>query len=156
FFQRLLDNARDDPLTRMETAWAFEDLGSGYYWGIADYAAGEKRLRNALALYEDLVREFPDDSTYNWLCARCLEHLGCTLHMLGQPDSAQAAWSRSAEQYRIRLALAPDWRAHIDLANSLLNYPEAEHFNPAEAVLLARLGLGLARENVDKYAEAQA
>ncbi len=134
--QSCQDSAGTDALALRDAAWWSEDVGRFYFWR-GDHAKAERKYRTALALYEALVSDHPEEVTIHYPLSRCLWQLGNVRYAAGRTDEARAWYRRSLAEHRLRLQLDPDWRAHADLALFLVSCPLLEFCDAKEALRLA-------------------
>jgi TolA-binding protein len=116
------------------------------------------RMEEAAPLLDEFVREFPDSS----LAASAGYHAGEAYYRLDRFEPCAAAHSRVTERYRDDPVLGPSLLRLGDCLCSLQRWAAAERafgdyldrFSSSELWFQARFGLGWARENQRRYAEA--
>jgi tetratricopeptide (TPR) repeat protein len=147
FFEKLLAEKENWPLTQLEIGWVHQHLGH-FYLRRSEHARAELHFRAALAFHEDLMAEYPNDSSYIWMYAQSLYRLGTVLYVTGRKEEAHGYYLLASEQYRRQLQMHPGGGAYNDLAFFLVNCPDAEVRDTAEAARLASRAIDLAPDNV--------
>jgi serine/threonine protein kinase len=119
YYVRFLEQRKDDPRLKRELADAHDDVAyiSSEFGSRAEAAAS---YRQALALYEDLLRASPQDLTLRSRVASTCYNLGLMLGIVNQPKEALAFQRRAKGYYEAVLRDHPDHpRALAGLANVL-------------------------------------
>jgi serine/threonine-protein kinase len=157
FYRGFLRQESDDPAVRRETARAYFRIAT-LHFGLGRSEQAERACRDAVALQEKLVADFPAEPEYQHDLAASHGYLGHVYATTGRFALAAQAYTKALENHE-RLARQLPERAeyreslasgHNSLGyfNSFINAPVAEkHFRAAVAVAerLARERPGSAR-----------
>jgi tetratricopeptide (TPR) repeat protein len=137
FAQNCLDVTSSDPSERLETGLAHM-LVANVYRVKGELVKCQEALGRAIALFEQLVREYPEEDGYRQELAVASSTLGLAFDDAGKTSEAAKQYELAAEYYRqsITASRSPK-RALNNYAWFLTTCPQARFRDPAKAVEMA-------------------
>ncbi|MBN2271580.1 MAG: serine/threonine-protein kinase [Sedimentisphaerales bacterium] len=99
FYQGLSKTNKNIPILRVKLAGTYQVVGESCLI-LRDYEQAEQAYRRAVGIFEELMREFPEDAELPSNCAYCQNGLGLSLDGLGQDEEAQSAYRSSLDMLR--------------------------------------------------------
>jgi DNA-directed RNA polymerase specialized sigma24 family protein len=136
-YERLLNLRRDHRRARRHTGRAHQVVG--------DYEQAQKAFREAIAVFERLARDFPDDLTYPHELVTTWRILAEDLYRAGSLRDANACMSRALSVFREAVRNHPaDAESACQLAYFDCCWLDPQRREPAEAVAMARRAIELA------------
>jgi serine/threonine-protein kinase len=145
FHQKFVDQHGDDPALRADLGRAYADLGE-LLTNIENLTRGIAITRRAVAIYEQLALEQPQDRSHPLQLAQSLNTLGRALDNSARPKESQAAYSRALQTLEV------ERQRHGD--SLLLRRVYLRSCNRLGHLLMHKLGAEAAAINVHRKAVA--
>jgi tetratricopeptide (TPR) repeat protein len=151
FLTPFCEDTNEEPAVRLQKGAAYVHIGR------VDQVLGERRkaqeaFHQAVAVFERLVQDFPEDPTYPRELATALRIAAEDLHQAGQLASANVYASQAVSVWREAIRKHPDdVTTHWQLATMLCCWFDPQLRDPNAAVGLARKAVELAPDDPLSY-----
>jgi serine/threonine protein kinase len=142
YFQNSLCESCADPTMRLEMGLAYMLIGS-IHGSQEERTKAQAAHRKAIAQFEQLIKDYPENSVYHQELALALYTLGSELHDDKQTGRAATCFQRALKQYDLALNGEPNFRTYNNYAWCLATCPQTQFRNAARAVPLARKAVAL-------------
>jgi tetratricopeptide (TPR) repeat protein/tRNA A-37 threonylcarbamoyl transferase component Bud32 len=151
FLAPLREDPSEEPAARLQKGVAHVHAGR-VYQVLREREKAQKAFRQAIAVFERLVQDFPDDSTYPRELGSALHILAEDLYQAGDVRDANAYYSRAVSVFREVTKNHPtDWDAACNLATSLCLWFDPELRDPTSALGAARKAVEMAPHDPDSW-----